>query len=138
MTVAVCVRCGVTKFGALTPCKECRQTPETEQEVIYSMALSDHFLEFAKLNEIARSIKNGQDIHLTTEQEDLLRPAAREYLKTFAPMLANAKPETSSRGEQIAQKVGDRNNPGPNSKIRNLADRKDPSSMNDKILGGSD
>ena len=129
MTIAVCVKCGATKFGALTPCKECRQMPETEQEVIYSVALSDHFLDVEKLKEIARSIKNGQYIRLTAEQEELLRPEAREYLKMYAPMIAGAKKNAGSRGENIRQTLRDRNDPVPSHRLRRLAAGQDPSSV---------
>jgi hypothetical protein len=49
VTIAICVQCGATKFGALTPCKECAYMPATERDVIYSMALSDHYMDAAKL-----------------------------------------------------------------------------------------
>lgn len=95
--------------------------PESEQDNIYSMALSDYFLDVAKLNEIGRSIKNGQHVRLTIKQEDLLRPAARDDLKMYAPMIAGAKMETSLMDKQIAQKVGYRSNPDPSNRLRHLA-----------------
>ena len=57
--------------------------PATERDVIYSLALSDHHLRRSQLAEIAEAIAKGAAPLIGKEQEDKLRPAAREYLETY-------------------------------------------------------
>lgn len=77
--------------------------PETEHEVIYSLALSDRYVDMPMLDDIGRSIKNGQQVRLPKEQEDMLRPAAREYLAMHAPMIARANKQAGSQSDQGGQ-----------------------------------
>ena len=39
MTIAKCFNCGSPKFGALTLCRACGRSPETEEEFMASMKL---------------------------------------------------------------------------------------------------
>jgi hypothetical protein len=59
MTIAVCVKCGSMKFGAYTRCQACNQYPETDDERLYSLVFTDHYLTVEKLKEISQSMLDG-------------------------------------------------------------------------------
>jgi hypothetical protein len=59
MTIAVCVKCGSMKFGAYTLCKACNQYPQTDDERLYSLVFTDHYLTIEKLKEISQSMLGG-------------------------------------------------------------------------------
>jgi hypothetical protein len=75
MTVAVCVKCGAMKFGALVECRLCGCLPlSTEDEFIYSIVLSDHYFKHEVLSEISDAMLNGRPMpRLSKEQEDAAR-----------------------------------------------------------------
>ncbi|MEM1099609.1 MAG: hypothetical protein AAGH92_12570 [Planctomycetota bacterium] len=60
MTVAICIRCGTQKFGALIPCRDCGFTPESPEDQAKSLALSDHNLPLDQLNAISQRIRVGE------------------------------------------------------------------------------
>ena len=62
MTVAVCIKCGAIKHGALTPCPDCRFTPEENEDKAKAMIVTDHFLSQADLEQIGERIKTGQPV----------------------------------------------------------------------------
>lgn len=64
MTQAVCFNCGELKFGSFTECENCHRTPENDDDMAFSMALSDHYFSLEQLNEIGNKIKNGENVKL--------------------------------------------------------------------------
>ena len=50
MTHAVCVLCGAMKWGAWTACEGCSGTPHGEEQLAWSMILSDHYLDAENLD----------------------------------------------------------------------------------------
>ena len=59
MTQAVCYNCGAEKFGAFVPCSECHVAPKTEDALVMSLALTDHYFDLDVLSEIGESIREG-------------------------------------------------------------------------------
>lgn len=59
MTQAVCFNCGEIKFGAYLVCDKCGKTPHTDDELILSLAMSDHYFKIDDLLQIGRDVKNG-------------------------------------------------------------------------------
>jgi hypothetical protein len=59
MTVAVCFKCGATKFGAFTPCPECGKGPHSDDELALSLSLTDHYHSENALRRIGQGIKEG-------------------------------------------------------------------------------
>lgn len=57
MTTAVCIKCGELKFGSFVPCHACSHGPETDHELIISLAMSDHYLDVDTLKQIGESIR---------------------------------------------------------------------------------
>lgn len=80
MTLAICLKCGETKFGAIVPCDQCGFQPRTDKELAYSMALSDHHQKPDILRNLGQSLKSGQikEVRLFPEQEEALIAAIRK------------------------------------------------------------
>lgn len=78
MTYAICFSCGERKHGALTGCRSCRRQPESEIELAYSLALSDHHFSPEALQGIAQSIRDGQRPRMNDENEKHFLTMVRE------------------------------------------------------------
>ena len=76
MTVAVCIRCGALKHGALTPCPKCRFDPERNEDKAKAMVLTDHWLPEEELGRISERIKSELPV---TYPEDMVR----QYVEFF-------------------------------------------------------
>jgi hypothetical protein len=59
MTLAICFKCGNSKFGALVRCKSCGATPKAEIELARSLIMTDHHLGIEMLEQMASMIKSG-------------------------------------------------------------------------------
>jgi len=86
MTIAVCIRCGASKLGALTPCCFCQFEPGDNLDKARAMILTDHFLSADDLNGIGLRIQTGLPVNYPEE------PVA-EYVALFEKEAGN-----SSRG----------------------------------------
>jgi hypothetical protein len=64
MTMAVCFKCGVIKFGAFVPCPECSALPRTEDDLALSLAMTDHYFDMPTLEQIGASVRDGKPPHL--------------------------------------------------------------------------
>ena len=62
MTVAICIKCGERKHGALTPCRKCRFDPADTLDRAKSMIVTDHFLPLEDLDGIAERIRTDQPV----------------------------------------------------------------------------
>lgn len=59
---AVCIHCGKSKSGALTPCGVCRRAPEESVDMAQSVLLSDHNLLMEDLSTLAARIASGEGV----------------------------------------------------------------------------
>jgi hypothetical protein len=78
MTQAVCFKCGEIKWGAFDCCAQCQSKPKTDDELMYSLAFTDHYFQEDALRQIGRSIKSGCMPPLTDALMVKLTPAVRE------------------------------------------------------------
>ena len=62
MTVALCIKCGAMKRGALTHCFECDFHPQEHEDMGKAMVLTDHFLSRGELEAISAQIKSGEPV----------------------------------------------------------------------------
>jgi len=76
VTVAICIKCGTRKHGALTPCPECQFDPEENEDKAKSMILTDHFLSLDDLDGIGQRIRTGQAVKYPEE-------ALADYVRMF-------------------------------------------------------
>ena len=75
MTVAICIKCGSSKFGAFCTCERCSAYPETEEDLALSMMLTDHCHSREELERYGQTIADGKALHVD--------PATREKLISF-------------------------------------------------------
>lgn len=98
MTIAVCVACGALKHGAFNPCDACGKTPQSEVDLAYSLAMTDHHFRIETLAEISRSMLGGRPRPtFPPDQEERLRREARRIMPKQARMTgrsAGPSPET--------------------------------------------
>lgn len=74
MTTAVCFQCGHLKFGSFLPCDQCQARPRTEDEMIVSLAMSDHYFDQPTLEQMGQYIQeHGVPPRLDPESEKAFR-----------------------------------------------------------------
>jgi len=78
MTQAVCFKCGEIKWGAFNHCDKCGARPRSDDELMLSLAFTDHYFDLEKLQRIGRDIEMGNPPHPTSTK----RPKA-SYLRQF-------------------------------------------------------
>ena len=104
VTVAVCVNCGAIKFGAFNYCDGCNFRPQTETDLAYSLALTDHYFAIDVLNQISADMSAGAPRpRLSPEQEEKFREAARVFLKRFGGLAASTPINKPSPDTKTAQ-----------------------------------
>ena len=62
MTMAICMKCGGRKVGALSQCGHCGFEPEQPQDRAKSLLLSDHNLSPTELQDASGRIERGERI----------------------------------------------------------------------------
>ena len=78
MTQAVCFKCGEAKRGAFNTCSQCGAVPRADDELMLSLAFSDHYFEPDKLQQIGSEIKAGSTPQLGDDLRTALAPAVQE------------------------------------------------------------
>lgn len=78
MTVAICVKCGAFKHGAFNPCNGCGFCPVDDYDMVYSLALTDHYFDLATLREIGGAIPEHGRPSLPPEQEKQMLATIRD------------------------------------------------------------
>jgi hypothetical protein len=78
MTEAVCFKCGVLKWGAFNLCKNCGARPTSDDDLMVSLACTDHYFERSKLEEIGQAIKAGHAPELDPATREKLIPEIGE------------------------------------------------------------
>lgn len=98
MTMAVCFKCGVIKFGAFVPCPECSAFPQTEDELALALAMTDHYFDMPTLEQMGAAVRDGTPPHLDPETHDRLLHDIRSsgMLEKFQQMLENKSAQLSA------------------------------------------
>lgn len=84
MTTAICFKCGSHKFGALNSCQSCRAMPISDDDIVYSIALSDHYFDLATLEDIGKRLASGRSVDLDPESYETIRKGLIESRSTDA------------------------------------------------------
>ena len=87
MTLAICIKCGGTKQGALTSCRDCGFDPEDSEDKARSMIATDHFLSHEDLADIGERIRTGQPVHYPEDAVAKLLLEFEEGADKFPKML---------------------------------------------------
>jgi hypothetical protein len=72
MTLAVCFKCGVSKFGAFVPCPACAARPQSEDDLALSLAMTDHYFDRPTLEQMGALLRDGKRPLLDPESHDQL------------------------------------------------------------------
>jgi len=99
MTQAVCFSCGEMKFGAFTACKQCGKLPRTDDELVLSLAMTDHYFKLDTMLQMGQSVKDGHPPHLDeTTRKNLLEDLAKLRKTPVGKLLGGiAQPEQTKK-----------------------------------------
>lgn len=86
MTVAICFNCGKFKFGAWAECNHCGKTPKSDDDIVLSLVMTDHYYDEGSLEHLGGQIAKGMNIILDEDmKKDLLEeihsPAMADVLR---------------------------------------------------------
>ncbi len=81
MTQAVRFKCGEIKFGAFVPCRCCKARPSADEELILSLAMTDHYFNLATMKQIGAAVKDGKPPHLNEKSRQVLLKQLEEFKK---------------------------------------------------------
>jgi hypothetical protein len=107
MTMAVCFKCGVIKFGAFVPCPECAACPKTEDDLALSLAMTDHYFDLPTLDQMGASVREGKPPHLDPESHAQLVQqirTSRLLFKLHGMFPDKDASQDSSQGEGLPPK----------------------------------
>ena len=79
MTVAVCVKCGAIKHGAFNACNSCGERPLSEDDLTYSLVMTDHYFSVEDLEGMSAAMLSGKPRpSLPPEQEAQFKEMLRK------------------------------------------------------------
>jgi hypothetical protein len=82
MTQAVCFKCGKMKHGAFTNCPHCGGRPVTDDELVLSLAITDHYFDLATMKQIGADVAEGKPPHLDEKSRQGLLTQLENFKKT--------------------------------------------------------
>ena len=99
MTQAVCFKCGAMKFGAFVSCTACNEEPKTDDELISSLSMTDHYFDMPTLQAIAAKVREGDPPSLDDASKKILLKDLNEFRKTPAGrMMLGVKQRRKKKG----------------------------------------
>lgn len=81
MTVAICYKCGEFKKYAFAPCPKCHTVPHTDEELMLSLVMSDHYFDRTILEQDSKAIKEGMVPAIDQETRKRLSNEIAEFRK---------------------------------------------------------
>jgi hypothetical protein len=99
MTVAICIECGSKKHGAFSPCTACGARPLSEDDLVCSLALTDHYSSLEVLEEISASMLVGNPRPLLSPEQD---EKFRGIIRAEGPKLMRALEKMNRKGARLA------------------------------------
>lgn len=89
MTVCVCFKCGAIKWGAFNACPKCKSRPQSEDDFVISMAMTDHYFDKPTMERMGADIAAGKPPDLDPETRANMLANLRE--SGVRNMLLNAQ-----------------------------------------------
>lgn len=86
MTIAICFNCGEFKFSAWAECDKCGMKPRSDDDIVVSLVMTDHYYDESSLKHLGGQINKGFKITLEDDMkkellEDIHSPAMADLLK---------------------------------------------------------
>jgi hypothetical protein len=109
MTQAVCFKCGSLKFGAFSNCERCGARPQSDDDLMLSLAFTDHYFDRASLERIGADIAAGVPPQLDPTTKEKLRPAVQEAKRMLGlgeGKRRSAAPRTARSIDGVPKKSG--------------------------------
>ena len=106
MTIATCMQCGEEKWGAVSPCEKCGFSPRTEDDIAWSMCVSDHYLSHETLVQIGEAIKAGKRPRVDPESHAKMLAHMRE--SGMMQMMGLAPPDKKEGKKGFLARLRDR------------------------------
>jgi len=79
MTHAICFSCGEDKSGSFVECPACKSFPQSDDDMVLSMALNDNYLNLPTLQKISADIKIGEKVGLDPASLKSLLPEVIKF-----------------------------------------------------------
>lgn len=73
MTFAVCYCCGNGKHGAFSVCENCGRKPQIEEDIIMSLAMTDHYFKKDYLEQMGLQLRSGYSIDFSEGVKEKFR-----------------------------------------------------------------
>jgi hypothetical protein len=70
------------KFGAFVACKQCGKTPRTDDDLIMSLAMTEHYFKIDTMQQMGQAIKDGRPPHLDEATRKNLLDNLVQFKKT--------------------------------------------------------
>jgi hypothetical protein len=87
VTTAICFKCGTKKFGAFNPCRACKAQPRSDDELVLSLAMTDHSFPEQTLDAMGARIASGLPVNLNPETRAGMLEALGKW-KKMKPRIA--------------------------------------------------
>ena len=86
MTTAVCFHCGSIKLGAFMKCPKCGYQPIKDDDMVISLAMTDHYLQEDDLKKISQAMAQGIKPNIDDEfKKDLLKTIKSSEFRDLYP-----------------------------------------------------
>lgn len=126
MTLAICLKCGSEKAGALLACAGCGTTPRSNGELALSLVLTDHLSSKTQLAHYSHELRNHLKLSVPSDalaqaQDALKDPQLMAMLGAQPASDASAKPvptTASSRPTAAHPAQPARNSPSPRARVQ--------------------
>lgn len=98
MTQAVCFKCGEMKLGAFTNCPNCGGRPVTDDELVLSLAMTDHYFGVSTMKQMGAAVAEGKPPHLDEKtRQDLLKQLENVRKTPVGRFLGNGSTVTEKK-----------------------------------------
>lgn len=81
MARAVCLFCGEGKAGAFVPCPHCGRFPESDDDLILSLLMTERYLTDFEREAVGQDIKQGKPRSLEDETRQRFQAHLEEFKK---------------------------------------------------------
>ena len=93
MTKAICWKCGKFKHGGFNECDKCNAIPNTEDELITSLFLTDHYQDEEGLKRLQEKVKGGSGFLIPDELREQMRPELQNIQRMLGIETSDSRKE---------------------------------------------
>jgi hypothetical protein len=95
LTIAICFSCGEQKFGAFTRCGGCKSEPVSDDELVLSLSMTDHYFDHRTLEQMAQAVRRGDPPRIDPKSREMLLQKLSQFKQTqLGSRMISAKQKT--------------------------------------------